>query len=105
LQMDEEIVGGKLKLKRKKKKLKLDTADPYPTSKGVVNETNLAEPQKVEPKKTKAELAFERRQAQLQAERIAKRAKTSHREKVEKFNEYLDNLTELNDIPKVSWTK
>lgn len=41
----------------------------------------------------------------LQFERLAKKAAVSHREKVEKFNQQMSELTEFNDIPKVSWTK
>lgn len=33
------------------------------------------------------------------------KASTTHKERVEKFNEHLDTLTEHFDIPKVSWTK
>lgn len=29
----------------------------------------------------------------------------THKERVEKFNQHLDSLTEHFDIPKVSWTK
>ncbi|MCP9265043.1 Protein FAM32A [Dirofilaria immitis] len=55
--------------------------------------------------KTPAEIAFEKRQLQNQFERLAKKAAVSHREKVEKFNQQMSELTEFNDIPKVSWTK
>uniref|UniRef100_A0A9J2PJQ0 Protein FAM32A n=1 Tax=Ascaris lumbricoides TaxID=6252 RepID=A0A9J2PJQ0_ASCLU len=55
--------------------------------------------------KTAAELAFEKRQKANQFERLAKKAAVSHREKVEKFNAQMSELTEFNDIPKVSWTK
>lgn len=37
--------------------------------------------------------------------RILEKATTTHKERVEKFNEHLDTLTEHFDIPKVSWTK
>uniref|UniRef100_A0A915DRV8 Protein FAM32A n=1 Tax=Ditylenchus dipsaci TaxID=166011 RepID=A0A915DRV8_9BILA len=57
------------------------------------------------PKKTAAELAFEKRQQETAYERLAKKAAVSHREKVEKFNKQMEELTEFNDIPKVSWTK
>ena len=36
---------------------------------------------------------------------MLKRAAVSHREKVEKFNKQMEEMTEFNDIPKVSWTK
>ena len=56
-------------------------------------------------KKTSAELAFEKRQHETALERLKKKAAISHREKVEKFNKQMEELTEFNDIPKVSWTK
>lgn len=55
--------------------------------------------------KTKAELAFQKRQEELQMNRIVKKAEKSHKERVEDFNSKLDQLTEHYDIPKVSWTK
>lgn len=39
--------------------------------------------------------------AKLEAERAAKQASKSHRQKVEEFNQYLANLSEHHDIPKV----
>lgn len=36
---------------------------------------------------------------------MQKKAAVSHREKVEQFNKQMSELTEFNDIPKVSWTK
>ncbi|CAD5212049.1 unnamed protein product [Bursaphelenchus okinawaensis] len=56
-------------------------------------------------KKTAAELAFEKRQKETAFERLSKKAAISHREKVEQFNKQMEELTEFNDIPKVSWTK
>lgn len=41
----------------------------------------------------------------FQLERMQKKAAVSHREKVEQFNKQMSELTEFNDIPKVSWTK
>lgn len=37
--------------------------------------------------------------------RILEKASMTHKQRVEKFNEHLDSLTEHFDIPKVSWTK
>lgn len=37
--------------------------------------------------------------------RILEKASQTHKQRVEKFNEHLDSLTEHFDIPKVSWTK
>jgi protein FAM32A len=56
-------------------------------------------------RKTKAELAFLKRQEETAFERLSKRSAISHREKVERFNKQMEELTEFNDIPKVSWTK
>ena len=58
-----------------------------------------------ERKLTKAELAFKQQQEKMKNKRIMERASTTHKQRVEKFNEHLDNLTEHFDIPKVSWTK
>ncbi len=76
--------------------------------------------------KTKAEIAFLKRKEQLvcgnltlgpfetryrvrsffqDADRIKAKATVSHKEKVEKFNEYLNNLSEHYEQAKVSWTK
>ncbi|KFD46591.1 hypothetical protein M514_12525 [Trichuris suis] len=92
-----EAVPGKLRLKKKKK-----TQKPVQESAKEAETPTEAKPTVA---MTKAEAAFERRQAILRAERVKKKAQSSHREKVEKLNEHLDSLTELNDIPKVSWTK
>lgn len=40
-----------------------------------------------------------------QTKRILEKASMTHKERVEKFNQHLDSLTEHFDIPKVSWTK
>ncbi|KAI1705503.1 protein FAM32A [Ditylenchus destructor] len=57
------------------------------------------------PKKTAAEMSFQKRQQETAFDRLAKKAAISHREKVERFNKQMEELTEFNDIPKVSWTK
>lgn len=54
---------------------------------------------------TKAELAFRKMQERTQEKRIMEKASQTHKQRVEKFNQALDNLTEFYDIPKVSWTK
>lgn len=55
--------------------------------------------------KTKAEIAFLERKKTLDEKRIREKAQVSHKEKVEKFNEYLNNLSEHYEQAKVSWTK
>ncbi|XP_049866492.1 protein FAM32A [Pectinophora gossypiella] len=56
-------------------------------------------------KRTKAEIAFQRMQEKMQKQRIQQKAEMTHKQRVEKFNQHLDSLTEHFDIPKVSWTK
>ncbi|KAL7748451.1 hypothetical protein RI367_006144 [Sorochytrium milnesiophthora] len=51
--------------------------------------------------KTPAQLAFEEAQKKRQKDRISQMANKSHKEKVAAFNEYLGNLSEHYDIPKV----
>jgi len=118
--MDELVVRGKLKLKAGKvgkKKPKSTTVSKEKIEAIIAageesdddqasrSSSNATPPVQEKRQKTKAELAFEKRQAQLQTQRVHKKAQESHRERVEKFNKYLENLTEQNDIPKVSWTK
>jgi len=55
--------------------------------------------------KTASEIAYLKRKRQVELERIKKKANLNHKEKVEKFNSYLNNLSEHYDIMKVSWTK
>ena len=56
-------------------------------------------------KKTAAELAYLKRKEEKDIDRIKKKADLNHKEKVEKFNQYLNGLSEHYDIQKVSWTK
>jgi protein FAM32A len=57
------------------------------------------------PIKTKAELAYEKVIEKRQEQKILAKAELSHKERVEIYNKNLDQLSEYNDIPKVSWTK
>ena len=52
-------------------------------------------------KMTEAERKFEEVRRKRMKDRIAKEARTSHKEKVEAFNKYLGSLSEHHDIPKV----
>ncbi|GMT33742.1 hypothetical protein PFISCL1PPCAC_25039, partial [Pristionchus fissidentatus] len=95
-----QVVKTGLKLKKGdlfKKKKKVDLAK--------VDITIKKDDQAPKTHKTKAELAFQKRQDATQFERLQKKAAISHREKVENFNKQMSELTEFNDIPKVSWTK
>ena len=55
--------------------------------------------------KTPSEIKFLKNKRALEMDRIRKKADMNHKEKVEKFNSYLQGLSEHYDIPKVSWTK
>jgi protein FAM32A len=57
------------------------------------------------PAKTKAEIAFEKAVEKRLEKKILTKAEISHKERVEIYNKNLDQLSEYNDIPKVSWTK
>ncbi|SPO27926.1 uncharacterized protein UTRI_05069 [Ustilago trichophora] len=50
---------------------------------------------------TEAERKFEEVRKKRMHQRIAKEARTSHKEKVDAFNKYLGSLSEHHDIPKV----
>lgn len=52
-------------------------------------------------RRTAAEKQYEEHAAKQEAERIRKQAAKSHRERVTQFNDYLSNLSEHHDIPKV----
>lgn len=119
---------GKLKLKSdttiKKKKKKKDKKIVEQVTKTIESEERVEE-SKSKQNKTKAELAFLQQQEKMvstylnfdhiklfnmnnffqKAKRILEKASQTHKERVEKFNQHLDSLTEHFDIPKVSWTK
>ncbi|KAK3750530.1 hypothetical protein QZH41_018143 [Actinostola sp. cb2023] len=116
-----EVVKGSLKLKgvadggikKKKKKKKNKALEAAKMSKLPEQETRnssgddheRSEKDNELDNRTQAQKTFDRTQEQRANERILKKAGKTHRQRVEKFNEYLDDLTEHYDIPKVSWTK
>jgi protein FAM32A len=55
--------------------------------------------------KTNAEIAFLKKKEERDIKRIKDKASVSHKERVEKFNTYLDSLSEHYEPAKVSWTK
>ncbi|XP_045446105.1 protein FAM32A [Melitaea cinxia] len=85
--------------KKKKKKANKET------EKAIENEVKQQIKQQAKSDKTKAELAFQKMQEKMQKQRILQKAEMTHKQRVEKFNQHLDSLTEHFDIPKVSWTK
>ncbi|CAB07248.1 Protein FAM32A [Caenorhabditis elegans] len=107
--MKDTVVKGSLKLKKvsteapkktKKSKPAMDLKQVDMTIRRDSRNTSGGGPHK-----TEAELRFEARRQANMAERMLKQAALSHREKVEKLNKQLGEMTEFNDIPKVSWTK
>ncbi|KAJ8481202.1 hypothetical protein ONZ45_g6528 [Pleurotus djamor] len=52
-------------------------------------------------RKTKAEERFEEVQKRRLAERVAKMAHKTHKDRVNEFNSHLESLSEHHDIPKV----
>ncbi|ENN81494.1 protein FAM32A-like [Dendroctonus ponderosae] len=100
---------GKLKLKKddgiKKKKKRKHKKLLEKAVKTIESTAEELQVQQIETPKTKAELAFLRQQEKMRTQRILEKASMTHKERVEKFNQHLDSLTEHFDIPKVSWTK
>ncbi|KAH8392465.1 hypothetical protein KR215_009204 [Drosophila sulfurigaster] len=111
------VAKGKLKLKsdselkKKKKKHKSKDKEKEALQKSYaeqqLNEASATTTSTsgYERKLTKAELASKKQQEKMRNKRIMDKAQTTHKQRVEKFNEHLDTLTEHFDIPKVSWTK
>ncbi|XP_037938797.1 protein FAM32A [Teleopsis dalmanni] len=103
LKNDSQLKKKKKKSKDKEKKVEAlhNTAKEYLKE----TEKKSGNLEGAERKLTKAEKAFKQQQEKMRNKRIMERASTTHKERVEKFNEHLDTLTEHFDIPKVSWTK
>merc|ERR1712083_636267 len=55
--------------------------------------------------KTPVEIAWLKKKREKEVDKIKKKAELNHMQKVMKFNEGLNKLSEHYDIPKVSWTK
>ena len=104
------VKEGKIKKKKKKSKISKEAINAEikaDTTEKVVDDDSHDTKQKDNPNltKTRAEMAFMKAQRKNEGDKILKKAQTSHKERVEQFNEHLDNLIEHFDIPKVSWTK
>eukprot|EP00088_Acartia_fossae_P071799 TRINITY_DN9946_c0_g1_i1.p1 TRINITY_DN9946_c0_g1~~TRINITY_DN9946_c0_g1_i1.p1 ORF type:complete len:116 (+),score=38.77 TRINITY_DN9946_c0_g1_i1:67-414(+) len=93
------------KKKKKKKSKDKDKEREREEAQQAIESLSSDEPQVKEKKLTKAELAYKKRREDIEKERIKNRAQFTHKDKVEKFNSYLNTLSEHYDIPKVSWTK
>ncbi|XP_076439947.1 protein FAM32A-like [Babylonia areolata] len=90
--------GSKKKKKKNKEKEKLKEALEQDTQLVATTESPVS-------RKTKAEIAFEKRKWKKLEEQLVDKAGKSHKDRIMDFNSYLDSLTEHFDIPKVSWTK
>ncbi|XVF48151.1 hypothetical protein PTKIN_Ptkin03bG0168200 [Pterospermum kingtungense] len=120
----ENVVGGRLRLKGKplhvkadgvSKKKKKNTHRYASHSKGEntglstdrteegIHETEKdgSEANAFEDHLTPAERKFLQQTQELELKRLAKIATKSHRDRIQEFNQYLANLTEHYDIPKV----
>ncbi|KAJ8966630.1 hypothetical protein NQ317_004003 [Molorchus minor] len=87
-------------VKKNKKKNKKLLEQVTKTVENIVEDHQESQPKQ---NKTKAEYAFIKQQEKMKMKRILEKASQTHKERVEKFNQHLDSLTEHFDIPKVSW--
>ncbi|KAK9761591.1 hypothetical protein K7432_013399 [Basidiobolus ranarum] len=99
------VIRGSLKLKGSNVcrlgggvKKRVQNKHKHPTVSASLPSKDLAA---AKPTKTPAELAFEKVQRIRQREKAYKLAQKSHKQKVAEFNEYLANISEHYDIPKV----
>lgn len=97
------VADGGIKKKKRKNKDKKKIEEAAEILSKVKNQKR--EEEDPEDVRTPAQIAYDKIQEKRSAERILKKAEKTHKQRVEKFNEYLDELTEHYDIPKVSWTK
>ncbi|XP_036676927.2 protein FAM32A-like [Drosophila suzukii] len=102
LKNDSDLKKKKKKHKSKDKELQKAYVEQHVAESGATSSSGVSG---YERKLTKAELASKKQQEKMRNKRIMDKAQTTHKERVEKFNEHLDTLTEHFDIPKVSWTK
>ncbi|RKP26822.1 hypothetical protein SYNPS1DRAFT_27499 [Syncephalis pseudoplumigaleata] len=92
---------GGIKKKSKKKKKERERERMAEALKQASIDSGETYQQEHDDGKTPAERRFEEVQRKREEERIKKAAAKSHKEKVAEFNEYLGNLSEHYDIPKV----
>jgi len=106
---DSGIKKKKKKSKDKKKEKDLEEAIAAATSEsqGSSSSTSQNSSDKISyyGQKTKAEIAFLKKKEERDVQRIREKASVSHKERVEKYNEYLNSLSEHYEPAKVSWTK
>ena len=107
------FVGGKLSLKGDKKKKgkkkkskskhdkKKSSRDEEAAAAAAAAATNTSSDDE-EDEMTEAERKAQKYKQNAEKKDLAKVAKQSHRDRVEEFSQKLSELTELNDIPRVS---
>jgi protein FAM32A len=103
--MKPEFTGGSLSFKgekKKGKKKKSKTKHSLKDKEKARLEEIPNQPLDVDDDLTEAERKALEKKRQREREELKQVAKKTHRERVEEFNEKLGNLTELNDIPRVS---
>jgi protein FAM32A len=104
--MAPEFTGGSLSFKGEKKKGKKKKSKTKHSlknkEKARLDEETPSQPLDVDDDLTDAERKALEKKRQREREELKQVAKKTHRERVEEFNEKLGNLTELNDIPRVS---
>ncbi|PKI57353.1 hypothetical protein CRG98_022198 [Punica granatum] len=100
----ENVVVGKLKLKGKP----LDVKGGGGVIGGGVSKKKKKKPkdhhllsQSFTDRLTPAERRFLQQREKIELERLARMANKSHRDRIQEFNQYLANLSEHYDIPKV----
>ncbi|GLB35904.1 putative eukaryotic family of unknown function (DUF1754) [Lyophyllum shimeji] len=107
--------GGIVKKKKKKSKSKADSDKKADDEKAKTlfreeersmspsggSSSNSPAPSSSSSKKTEAEKRFEEVQKRRLAQRVAKLATKTHKDRVAEFNAHLESLSEHHDIPKV----
>jgi len=102
---DSGIKKKKKKSKDKKKEKDLEEAIQSSASETPSSSSGSSHKSSYYGQKTKAEIAFLKKKEERDVKRIREKASVSHKERVEKFNEYLNSLSEHYEPAKVSWTK
>jgi protein FAM32A len=99
----------KKKKKSKDKKKDLEEAIAATTSEapdqGSSSSQGSSDKSSYNNQKTKAEIAFLKKKEERDVQRIREKASVTHKERVEKYNEHLNSLSEHYEPAKVSWTK
>ncbi|OWM77255.1 protein FAM32A-like isoform X2 [Punica granatum] len=97
------VIGGGVSKKKKKKPKDHHLLSQSFTA--LVNETETdggrVSHSTFEDRLTPAERRFLQQREKIELERLARMANKSHRDRIQEFNQYLANLSEHYDIPKV----